>query len=201
VLRFDAALPDVTRAGLSVVGLDAPSWNRTAFDTAFADQRTQASGFQIPVDSNGLGGLNLNRGITDQFVQAGSATLISLPFDTFVHTDAQATVTLSARQVDGRPLPDWIQFNDRTGSFSVSPPPGEARAMEIQIEARDDRGNAVTTQFKLHLGKEAAPSGRPGLSEQLRREGRNDMPWSQRLNPRDNGPVPSRSPALAKVAA
>lgn len=199
VLRFDAALPDVARGHASVLALDRTALGRPIGDTALADLRTQASGFPIPVDPTASGGLNLNRGITDQFVPAGSATLISLPFDTFVHSDAQATVTLSARQVDGTALPAWIRFNDQSGALSVSPPPGVTRAIEIQIEARDDRGNAVTTQFKLHLGKEAVPGGRPGLSEQLRREGRNDMPWSQRLNLRDTPPAPARPAAVARV--
>ncbi|MDQ7744962.1 tandem-95 repeat protein [Hydrogenophaga pseudoflava] len=198
-LRFDSALPDVAPAHLSFLGLDTLSWARSYADAPFTDLRTQASGFQIPVDPNATGGLNLNREITDQFVQAGAATRISLPFHTFVHSDAQATVTLSARLADGTALPEWIAFNAQTGSFSVTPPPGVAEQIEIQVDARDDRGNAVTTKFKLHLGKEPVPGGRPALSEQLRREGRGDMAWSQRLNARDTAPATARPAPVAKV--
>ena len=179
--------------------LDALSWLRPDWATSPSDLRTQPSGFQIPVDPHAAGGLNLNREITDQFVQGTAATRISLPFDTFVHSDAQATVTLSAQLANGAALPGWIVFDAGTGAFSITPPPGTAEDVEIQVNARDDRGNAVTAKFKLHLGKDTVPAGRPGLSEQLRREARGDMPWSQRLTPRETVQTPARPAPAAKV--
>lgn len=179
--------------------LDVLSWLRPDWNTSPTDLRTQPTGFQIPVDPNAAAGLNLNREITDQFVQGGLTTRISLPFDTFVHSDAQATVTLSAQLTNGDALPNWIVFDARTGAFSIKPPPGVSEDFEIQISARDDRGNSVTTKFKLHLGKDQAPAGRAGLSEQLRREARGEMSWSQPLKSRDGAAAPERPAPAAKV--
>lgn len=178
-LRFDSALPGVAPVTFSPLTSDALPWVGPGWPPPLSETLTQPAGFPIAVDPAFASGLNLNREVTDQFVQRGTTTAISLPYDTFAHTDAQATVTLSAKLIDGSALPSWVVFDPRTGTFTIDAPPGQDGDIEILVSARDDRGNEVSTKFKVHLGK--TPAGRAGLSEQFRREARADMPWSQRL--------------------
>ncbi|NML18669.1 DUF4347 domain-containing protein [Azohydromonas caseinilytica] len=118
-------------------------------------------------------GLMLYRGIGDQVVAvAGGTGLLTIPADAFAHTDPGAVVTLSARQANGAALPAWVSFDPATGRFTVRAAPGERKALELRVEARDHLDRVVVTTFKLQVGGQRSallePAGRPGLSAQLR---------------------------------
>lgn len=158
---------------------------------------TQATGFQVMVNERQSGQLELNRTIDKQFVETGARGSISLPYDTFTHSDPNATVTLSAKLEDGRDLPAWVSFDPRTGSFKVAPPPGYAGDLEIEVIARDDKGNEVKTKFKLTIGARAIPAGRVSLSDQLRQASGRDHVWRDAVRTAPaaevRDPVPARS--------
>lgn len=128
--------------------------------------------------------LAVERGIADAEVQVADRTSISIPTDAFVHTDANATVSLEAVQADGAPLPAWMAFDPASGTFTVEPPPGVEGTVEVRVIARDSEGREAVTIFKIKVGKDQAPrsglEGRSGLSEQLRQAAR-PLGLSERL--------------------
>jgi hypothetical protein len=137
---------------------------------------TQGSGFHVvvlPASAN-ADGLVLNRGIGDQTLQASGHTEFSIPPDAFAHTDPNAAIQLSARQPDGRPLPNWVRFDARNGKFIIDAPGGMNGDIAVKVTARDARGQEVTTIFRIRVSDRLAQShphtehqGRTGLSEQL----------------------------------
>jgi hypothetical protein len=104
-------------------------------------------------------------------VDGRGADQFQLPREAFAHTDPSAIVKLEARQVDGEPLPGWLQFNTVTGQFLGTPPPGFSSGLDVQVTARDAEGREASVAFKLELGtlpsassQPAAPGATPGAS-------------------------------------
>jgi hypothetical protein len=73
-----------------------------------------------------------------------------VPQDAFAHTDPAAIVHLSARLVDGSPLPGWLRLDAR-GAFVGLPPEGLEGTLEVEVLARDTEGREVRTTFSLEL--------------------------------------------------
>jgi hypothetical protein len=152
--------------------------------------RGDANSFRVVVTSAGNDGatgeaLLLNRGMSDQSLQASGSGEISVPADAFAHTDPNATIQLSAMQADGQPLPQWIAFDPHTGKFEVHAPHGVNGDVVIKLVAHDAQGHEATAVFKIHLGGKrhaahghalATPSARASLSEQVRMAARAHTP-------------------------
>ena len=83
-------------------------------------------------------------------VPVGSLFSFTLPKDTFKHADPKASVALEARQADGKPLPDWLQFDAGTGRFTGKAPEG-VQQIEISVVARDNSGGEATTKVVLRF--------------------------------------------------
>ncbi|HTH15278.1 MAG TPA: putative Ig domain-containing protein, partial [Magnetospirillum sp.] len=107
----------------------------------------------------------------------------TVPADAFAVARADASVTLSATQADGRPLPSWLTFNARSGTFVGTPPPGD-KVVSIKVVARDNTGHEAAQVFKINVehsgggqrsgdatphggGNRFVQAGRPGLAAQL----------------------------------
>lgn len=99
--------------------------------------------------------LIVNKEIANLSLQSGQAMNFAVPRDTFISADGSMP-TLSARLTDGSALPAWLRFNPATGTFSGSPPPGQAALLEIEVVARDANGNEVRTVFQIQTGTPAA---------------------------------------------
>ena len=115
------------------------------------------------------------RGISDQRVDTDDVAYVSVPWDSFSHTHSDAQVTLDATLADGSPLPLWMNLDARAGVFELVPPPGLEAELAIRLIARDAEGREAATLFRIQVGERArvlndgaAPTGRAGLSEQLR---------------------------------
>ena len=133
--------------------------------------------------------LSLFRAITDQFIEANRLTRFALPLDTFVHTKADAKVTVVAKLADGQDLPTWVQFDARSGTFQIVPPPGFNGELLIKVTATDDEGREASTIFKLTVG-EGKPKalGRNGLSEQIKLAAQKSSPWGELVRMQDAKP-------------
>jgi hypothetical protein len=119
----------------------------------------------------------LNRGMDDQVVPLSDHMEISIPSDVFAHTDPDAVIELTARQPDGRPLPNWVRFDAGSGKFIVDAPKGMAGEIAVKVVARDGVGREAATVFHIRLGGKQAQAqpqyeGRAGLSEQLHQAAR-----------------------------
>ncbi|WP_426074981.1 Ig-like domain-containing protein [Janthinobacterium sp. DSP2-3-3] len=107
--------------------------------------------------------LLLNREIANVSINAQQGLNLSIPRDTFLSADGSAP-TLTARLIDGSPLPAWIRFDPVSGTFSGTPPSGVVTTLEIEVVARDAKGNEVKTVFKLRSGAPAATPPQASLS-------------------------------------
>ena len=167
-----------------------------------ADIRTSASGFRVVVAEAPEPNLSLFRGITDQFVDANKPATFSLPADAFVHTKADATVTITAKLADGRDLPQWVQFDARSGTFQMSPPQGFDEELQIKVMARDSEGREATAIFKLTVGEgKPKPQGRIGLTDQIMAAAKRSSPLLDALRPQGVKPAPDKATADRLQAA
>ncbi len=126
------------------------------------DSLTSVSGFRVVVNSMAPPGLNVHRGITDQFVEKGAGTKVSLPFDAFIHSKEDAVIKLESKLADDRPLPPWVRFDPANGTFEVNPPPGFTGRLDVKVAARDDEGREAVAIFRMFVGEQAAPAPPPG---------------------------------------
>ena len=83
-------------------------------------------------------------------IPADATFSFTLPKDTFKHADPKASVTLEARQADGKPLPEWLKFNAATGRFTGRAPKG-MKEFELRVTARDSSGGEAVTKIVLRF--------------------------------------------------
>ena len=130
--------------------------------------------------------LSLFRGITDQFIEPNQPTRFALPPDTFAHTKADITVTVVAKLADGQDLPSWVQFDARSGTFQMVPPPGFSADIQIKVTASDAEGREASAIFKLSVGDgKPKPLSRNGLTEQIRLAAQRPSPWGELVRMQD----------------
>ena len=142
------------------------------------DILTSNSGFRTVVNENASPGLNVYRGVTDQFVEGTGTAKVTMPADAFIHSKQEAVVKLEAKQVDNSNLPSWVKFDSQTGSFEVNAPANFKGKIDVKVNARDDDGREATVIFRIFVGEQPAgdnPAGKPqgqqgriSLSEKLR---------------------------------
>lgn len=149
-----------------------------------ATQGTVTSGFPVPVarlsDGPQAPELKVMRDIPLQNFAANAGAVkvnFTIPADTFVHTDAKASVTLVATLVDGTSLPNWLLFDGNKGEFRGNAPPGFKGVLQIKVIARDDAGKQAETTVRIQVGvssdrlAEGTLRGKPALAAQLREQG------------------------------
>jgi hypothetical protein len=143
-------------------------------ERADGDIYTRSSGFQVMVTPANEPNLRLYRGVDDVMVSASAPIQIQVPADTFMHTVLQETVTLSAVQANGQPLPRWLSFDGKSGQFVGTPPAGLAGDLAIRIVARDSQGREAVATFRIQLNRSldrptSLNGGHRGLGAQLSR--------------------------------
>lgn len=122
--------------------------------------------------------------VTVRIDAAGAAgASFTLPDRTFV-VSGYASADVTATLADGSPLPPWVQFDPKTGRFTVKPPEGESGTLQVRVTVTAGAQTA-SVDFEIRLEGEtpeagaaaqpqetaAAPVGKPSLSEQLRAAG------------------------------
>ncbi|SJM93251.1 hypothetical protein CRENPOLYSF2_3180006 [Crenothrix polyspora] len=106
----------------------------------------------------------------------------SIPSGTFRHTNPSEQLEYSATHPDGSPLPEWLEFNPKTLTFSGVPPKG-AVSETVMVTVRDDCGDEVHATFFVKMNKEhyrhtshdkhhAVNKGKLGLGKQLHAAGK-----------------------------
>ena len=131
-----------------------------------------------PMAGTNFSGLRAMEASRDVVIERGEQSSFTLPAGTFVHTDGNARVALSARLADGRPLPSFVKFDPTTGTFTVVAGSGEqAEQLQVVVNAVDDKGQTASTTVVIKLKEKARTSsvldlqiklGKPALAEQFR---------------------------------
>ncbi len=156
--------------------------------------RTSAAGFQVALTSapGGIDALTVNRSLGDTVISESSRISVTLPPDTFAHTNQNSVVSLIATRVDGTALPGWMTFDAKIGKFEGVPPAGFQGEIIIKVTARDGEGREAATVFKIVVGEAGQgrtvpagqglqqtpgerqgmlrPMGKPSLTQQLREQ-------------------------------
>ncbi len=106
-----------------------------------------------------------NQGGSDGFVRATDFSnpsieqegdfVVILPEDTFVHSNGQESMLISAQLESGEPLPLWITFDDSSFSFRGTAPAGDPADVNIRLIAIDASGNQAITGFTIRFGSAA----------------------------------------------
>lgn len=99
----------------------------------------------------------LNQPIEDATAYTKQAFEYSLSAETFADPDVihGDTLTLGAALVDGRPLPDWLQFDSGSLTFSGTPRIADYGELQILVTATDQQGAVASDTFDLHIGSQA----------------------------------------------
>lgn len=87
--------------------------------------------------------------IADQVCTVGDSFHYSIPDTIFIDDDGNETITLSAKLSNGDELPEWLDFNPLTQTFSGTP--AEAGYINIKVIATDTEGVSVSDIFKLTI--------------------------------------------------
>lgn len=103
---------------------------------------------QLPVDAGNAPPV-LTHAIADQGAIEDSAFRFAVPADSFADPDAGDTLTYSASLADGSALPDWLDFDVLTHTFSGTPANADVGTVRLAVTARDRSGAAVSAAFEL----------------------------------------------------
>ncbi|HLO76826.1 MAG TPA: putative Ig domain-containing protein [Magnetospirillum sp.] len=113
------------------------------------------TGFQVAVVPKAAGGgdnLVVNTRIDNAQFSEGSAISVTIPAEAFAHTRADATVTLTAKGLNGD-LPTWMSFNAQTGTFEGKPPANFRGDVVVKVIARDNAGRTAEQTFVIKVGE------------------------------------------------
>ena len=90
-------------------------------------------------------------GIKNTSTEVGQAIDYRVPKDAFGHTNTAAIVQLEASLSDGSPLPEWLDFDPTSGTFSGRPPASARGVIDVKVTARDDKGREVSFSFRVQI--------------------------------------------------
>ncbi|MEQ9405448.1 MAG: FG-GAP-like repeat-containing protein [Cyclobacteriaceae bacterium] len=87
-------------------------------------------------------------GITDQNASAGNAFSFQIDAGTFGDEDGDVLI-YTALLDDGSPLPDWLNFEASTITFSGTPSMGDAGTISVELFATDPDNESVSDVFDI----------------------------------------------------
>jgi Ca2+-binding RTX toxin-like protein len=107
-----------------------------------------AQTFAVTVD-NVNDAPTLGTPISDQTTNEDAPFSFTLPSDAFSDVDEGDYIAYSATLADGSTLPDWLNFDDVTLTFSGTPENGDVGAVSIKVTATDLAGASSSDVFGL----------------------------------------------------
>lgn len=85
----------------------------------------------------------------NQTTSVGQPFNYTLPDSVFIDDDGNNTLTYEAKLTSGNPIPEWLDFDSTTLSFSGIPT--EAQSLYIRVKATDTEDISVITMFNLNI--------------------------------------------------
>ncbi|MBE9216279.1 carboxypeptidase regulatory-like domain-containing protein, partial [Plectonema cf. radiosum LEGE 06105] len=93
----------------------------------------------------------LESAIANQIATEDSVFNFTIPENTFNDVDALDELTYSVTLEDGNALPDWLNFNPETRTFSGTPTNDNVGNLNIKVTATDKAGANATDTFTLEI--------------------------------------------------
>jgi Ca2+-binding RTX toxin-like protein len=91
----------------------------------------------------------LDNAIAVQQATEDGAFSFTFAANTFSDADALDRLTYTATLANGDDLPDWLEFDAETRTFSGTPENGDVGEITIRVTATDGGGESVSTDFTL----------------------------------------------------
>lgn len=98
----------------------------------------------------------VNQPIDDAVAYVKNDFSFTLPAETFVDVDAGDSLHITARLDNGEALPDWLEFDAETRTFSGRPGIADYGAVGVVVTATDEAGASAETGFALSVDSEAS---------------------------------------------
>jgi AAA family ATP:ADP antiporter len=93
----------------------------------------------------------LSRPLPDAFAPPGASLDHQVPDDAFIDHDPGDMLQLSAALTGGRPLPSWLNFDARSGTFRGRVPHDhDVPRTDIEVVATDFEGLSASGNFTVH---------------------------------------------------
>jgi hypothetical protein len=119
----------------------------TATDT---EGETATDTFELTVE-NVNDAPTLENAIADLTATEDELFSFTLSEDTFSDVDAGDSLSYTATLADGSELPNWLNFNGSTRTFSGTPLNENVGISSIEVTATDNDGETVTDTFELEV--------------------------------------------------
>ena len=97
------------------------------------------------------------RGIADQIVDENTEFTFTVSEDAFFDQDRGDVLTYSATLADGSDLPDWLEFDAATRTFSGTPRDEDVGALDLRVTATDSGGLTAHDDFTLTVNNVETP--------------------------------------------
>ena len=95
----------------------------------------------------------------DQTATEGTAFEYQVPATTFSDTDSD-TLTYAATRPDGTALPQWLDFDPATRTFSGAPSDGDVGTLSVKVTASDGDGDGTANDtFDITVAEHCAAPG------------------------------------------
>ena len=101
--------------------------------------------------------------IPDQTAMVGTAFSYAFPENTFNDADGDPLNYMATRG-DGTALPDWLDFDDATRTFSGTPQASDIGTLNIRVTASDDNGGTVSDAFDITVNAQPVVTIAAGTS-------------------------------------
>lgn len=89
----------------------------------------------------------------DVAMTAGEEVSITFNTNTFADADPTDVLTYSAALSDGSELPDWIEFDADTRTFTFNPDTEQIGTHTVRLTATDEFGQAVSVTFDVFVSE------------------------------------------------
>jgi hypothetical protein len=114
--------------------------------------------------------LMVDHGIGNLSIGAGQSFTYVIPKDAFA-SSTDARLSFQVTQANGAPLPNWLRFDPKTGTFSGVVPPGVRGDLHIRVKAVDGKGNEAVTTFTIKSGVVTRENDKPRAAAPLSSQG------------------------------
>ena len=82
----------------------------------------------------------LAEGLPAQTATPGQSLMVEVPAATFIEIDAGDSLSYTATQANGAPLPAWLRFNSESRTFSGTPSTTDVGRLSLRVIASDRAG-------------------------------------------------------------
>jgi predicted outer membrane repeat protein len=128
--------------------------------------RVDMGAFELQTATPGNNDPVLANPIADQSATVDSLFVFQIPVNTFTDADGN-TLTYTATQVGGAPLPAWLTFNSVSRSFTGTPTLADIGVLNIRVTASDGQGGVnPTDDFTLTVTGNPPPTLVNGIPDQ-----------------------------------